>query len=183
MKIYTRTGDKGETGLFGGGRVSKDHPRVVAYGCTDELNSVLGIARSINDDPDLETTLERLQTELFHLGAELAAAAGHETSLPDSARLAKGSEKWMEDGIDEAFEAMPPMRFFVLPGGTPVAAHLHLARTVCRRAERAVLTLSAAEPVAPHLILYLNRMSDFLFALARLANHQAGVEEEQWRVR
>ncbi|MBI3890413.1 MAG: cob(I)yrinic acid a,c-diamide adenosyltransferase [Candidatus Wallbacteria bacterium] len=190
MKIYTKTGDGGSTGLFGGTRVSKGSARIAAYGDVDELNSALGLARAELAAPgqpaalaELDAPLERAQNELFHLGAELATAPEKLELLPAGSRLAVGAESWMEPVIDRAFEQMPPIRAFVLPGGTRLAAQLHVARTVCRRAERALAVLDALEPIVPALGVYLNRLSDLLFSLARLANHHAGVSETRWSVR
>jgi cob(I)alamin adenosyltransferase len=188
MKIYTRSGDGGETALFGGGRVSKDHPRVEAYGQVDELNSVLGLAIvSLSGIPrsDLRQNLHQVQQDLFAIGAHLATpgavegdrASSHLPPLP-SDRVAA-----MEAWIDEADTLLDPLRAFVLPGGTEAAAHLHVARAVCRRAERSVLSLSGASPVDRSIIIYLNRLSDVLFTYARLANHLLGEADVPWRGR
>ncbi len=185
MKIYTRTGDGGETALLGGGRVRKDHPRVDAYGEVDELNAALGLAVAAVERAGLETLLPRLrllQEDLFAIGAHLAApaagsgegAARHLPPLPVE-RVAA-----MEGWIDETEERLPPLRNFVLPGGSEAAAHFHLARAVCRRAERRVLTLAAHEPVEEDVIVYLNRLSDLLFTLARAANLAAGRDDVPW---
>ena len=181
MKIYTRTGDEGETGLFGGGRVPKDHPRVSAYGDVDELNAALGVARAAAPGGAHDALLEQVQRDLFSIGGYLAT--------PDPARVAAALAKaeLPPDRIEEferAMDAMdtelPPLRAFVLPAGTPQAAALHLARTVCRRAERSVVHLSHAAEIPPLFITYLNRLSDLLFTLARLANHRAGVADDTW---
>jgi cob(I)alamin adenosyltransferase len=181
MTIYTRTGDEGTTGLFGGGRVPKDHPRVAAYGDVDELNSALGVARATAPVDFFDDLLESVQRDLFALGGHLAT--------PDPDRVAKAlvkaelSEervKLFERAIDQADEELPPLRAFVLPAGTPKAAALHLARTVCRRAERSVVHLAGESEVPPLFIVYLNRLSDLLFTLARLANHRAGTAEATW---
>jgi cob(I)alamin adenosyltransferase len=181
MKIYTRTGDAGETALFGGGRVSKDHPRVAAYGDVDELNSAIGLVRATAPVDFLDPLLESIQRDLFAIGGHLAtpdpekvAAALAKASLsPD--RVAD-----FERAIDEADRELPPLRAFVLPAGTPKAAALHLARTVCRRAERHIVHLAAREPVPELFLIYLNRLSDLLFTLARLANHRAGRADVTW---
>ncbi len=182
MKIYTRTGDGGETGLFGGGRVRKSSARVAAYGDVDELNAALGWVLAQADDPDLHTRLSGVQEDLFSLGAHLATPVGaragaHVPPLP-GARPAE-FEAWM----DAAEEELEPLRSFILPGGAPTGAALHVARTICRRAERAVVLLAESEEVEPAILVYLNRLSDLLFELARLANHRDGAAETPWRPR
>lgn len=181
MKIYTRTGDDGDTGLFGGGRVSKDHPRVRAYGDVDELNAALGLARATAPRDLEDQLLADIQRDLFAIGGRLAT--------PDPAKVSKALEKAalsmdrvaaMESAIDRADEILEPLRAFVLPGGTPKAAALHVARAVCRRAERSVVGLAEQTQVPEVIIAYLNRLSDLLFTLARLANHQAGHAEDSW---
>lgn len=181
MTIYTRTGDEGTTGLFGGGRVPKDHPRVAAYGDVDELNSSLGVVRATPPVDFFDPLLESVQRDLFALGGHLAT--------PDPERVAKALVKAELSGervaaferiIDEADGELPPLRAFVLPAGTPKAAALHLARTVCRRAERSVVHLSSGSPVPPLFVVYLNRLSDLLFTLARLSNHRAGTPDATW---
>jgi cob(I)alamin adenosyltransferase len=180
MKIYTRTGDAGQTGLFGGARVRKDDVRVEAYGTVDETNAALGLARAsggLGDDVDAQ--LGHIQEDLFVVGAELACVPDKIDRLkmqligPDAATR-------LERLIDAAEDGLPPLTSFVLPGGTSSAAALHLARTVCRRAERAVLGLS---DVRPDIVIYLNRLSDLLFVLARQANHRAGVADVPWQGR
>jgi cob(I)alamin adenosyltransferase len=178
VKIYTRTGDDGTTGLFGGGRVRKASARVEAYGTVDELNATLGIARAARLDDQTEAVLARVQVDLFTVGAELACVPGREaklsmplTSPTDATRL--------EHAIDAASETLPPLTSFVLPGGSAQAAALHLARTVCRRAERDVLALDDA-PARTDVVIYLNRLSDLLFVLARRANMVAGVADVPW---
>ena len=181
MKIYTKQGDDGETGLFGGTRVSKASARVGAYGDVDELNSVIGVARAHGSaDTFTDALLERIQSELFDLGAELAARPGKATGVTaiDDAQIES-----LEAAIDEAEAELAPLVTFILPGGSAVAAHLHHARTVCRRAERAIVGLSSEEPVRADIIRYINRLSDLLFVLARLANHRAGVADVPWRGR
>jgi cob(I)alamin adenosyltransferase len=181
MKIYTRTGDQGDTGLFGGGRVPKNHPRVAAYGDVDELNSMLGVVRAAAPGATFDPLLESIQRDLFSLGAQLAS--------PEPATVAKALGKAqlsddrvaeLERLIDEADRELPPLRAFVLPAGTPKAAALHLARTVCRRAERSVVGLAQEAELPAFFIVYLNRLSDLLFVLARLANHREGVDDEPW---
>ncbi len=175
VKIYTRTGDHGETGLFGGGRVPKDHPRAAAYGDVDELNSALGVVRATAPADFFDPLLESIQRDLFSIGGHLAT--------PDPAKVAKALEKadlsptrvaLFEQVMDEADGELPPLRSFVLPAGTAKAAALHLARTVCRRAERSVVALADAEPVTAEALAYLNRLSDLLFILARAANRDTG---------
>ena len=185
MKIYTRTGDAGETGLFGGQRVSKDHVRVEAFGALDELNSHLGLAVSRLQESgviDLATALRQIQSDLFDLGANLATpgpedggrVSDHIPPLP-AERIAS-MERWM----DEAENELPPLRVFILPGGTEAAARLHVARTVCRRAERRAIALARVATVDGAVVRYLNRLSDLLFTFARLANHRAGAEDVKW---
>ena len=180
MKIYTRTGDTGQTGLFGGGRVSKTHPRVEAYGDVDELNAALGLARAIELMPRVDEVLVPVQRDLFAIGALLAT--------PDRDKMRKQLEKAsiderriqeLEHAIDDGDRELEPLRSFILPGGTPKAAALHVARTVCRRAERRVIALDQEE-IPPIVIIYLNRLSDLLFTLARVANRRAGAGEVTW---
>ena len=183
MKIYTRTGDAGETALFGGGRVPKDHPRVAAYGTVDELNACVGVALAAIADARTRERLNRIQHDLFALGSLLAVAPPAEgrprpKGLPPMPlERVQEMERWM----DEADEELPPLRAFILPGGAPGAAALHLARTVCRRAERAVVHLAALEEVETGVVVYLNRLSDLLFTLARLENRRAGMSDVEWR--
>ena len=181
MKIYTRTGDAGATGLFGGGRVPKDDPRVEAYGDVDELNAVLGMARAIEPMPRIDELLVLVQRDLFALGALLAT--------PDRDKMAQHLEKariddarieQLERAIDDADAELEPLRAFVLPGGTPKAAALHVARTVCRRAERRVVHLQQTVDLPALGVIYLNRLSDLLFTLARLANARTGTGEVTW---
>ena len=181
MKIYTKTGDKGDTGLFGGGRVAKDDLRVAAYGDVDELNSSIGAARAALPGAAFDPLLEQIQRDLFAIGGHLA------TPDPEKVRaaLAKaelGDERIrvMEDAIDAADTELPPLRAFVLPGGSPGSAALHVARTVCRRAERSVVGLARSTEVPTLFIVYLNRLSDLLFTLARLANHREGRHDVTW---
>ena len=181
MKIYTRTGDDGDTGLFGGGRVSKDHPRVAAYGEVDELNSVLGVVRSTPPVDFFDALFESVQRDLFSIGGQLAAPnPGVVSKALTKAALPADRVSEFERLIDEAENELPPLRAFVLPAGTPKAAALHLARTVCRRAERSVVQLARDNDVPAIFIAYLNRLSDLLFTLARLTNHRAGVDDVTW---
>ncbi|MEZ4410207.1 MAG: cob(I)yrinic acid a,c-diamide adenosyltransferase [Polyangiales bacterium] len=182
MKIYTKTGDQGDTGLFGGARVSKASARVDAYGTVDELNSVVGVARATGLDPSIDAVLTRVQSELFVLGAELSTVPGKEDKLGIALLTAAHAEA-LERDIDAAEEGLPALKSFVLPGGTPAAAALHHARTVCRRAERAMVGLGQSEPVRHEVVVYLNRLSDLCFVLARRANHLAGVADVPWQPR
>lgn len=182
MKIYTRTGDAGDTALFGGGRVPKDHLRVAAYGTVDELNAVLGVAVVEVAEAQIRDRLEAIQHDLFAVGSILATrprpdGSAHPHLPPLPVERIDEMERW----IDAADDELTPLTQFVLPGGSAGAAHLHLARTVCRRAEREVVTLAAEETVDPDAIRYLNRLSDLLFALARLENHRAGRADVTWK--
>lgn len=182
MKIYTRTGDAGETGLFGGARVGKDDPRVEAYGTVDELNSCLGVVRALGASSETDESLLHIQSDLFTLGAELACAPGKEDKLRMSV-LGEADIARLEGWIDRSEAPLEPLKNFVLPGGSVCAAELHRARTVCRRAERCTLTASRTSPVRSELIVYLNRLSDLLFVLARYENHTAGLSDIPWRPR
>lgn len=178
-RIYTKTGDAGETGLFGGGRVPKDDERVEAYGEVDELNATLGLVRGFGLPPDLDALMQRLQDELFTVGAVLATPTGTKASSYIPELKAEWAEA-MEKAID-AFEAeLSPMTHFVLPGGTQAASALHLARTVCRRAERHCVPLLREGKIPQAVVVYLNRLSDLLFVMARLANHRAGLPDVKW---
>lgn len=185
MKVYTRGGDDGETSLFGGERVRKDALRVEAYGCVDELNAAIGVAASLLDADDLLAGLRTIQSALFDVGGELATPDVEERiargkSIP---RVGDTEVLELESWIDRLDGELEPLRAFVLPGGAPAAAHLHYARTVCRRAERRVITLAASDDVAPVIVRYLNRLSDLLFTLARAVNARRGVEEPKWQGR
>lgn len=181
MRIYTRTGDAGETALFGGGRVKKAHPRVNAYGTIDELNSVLGLAIALTRDPEIRDGLQGLQHDLFVIGAILATppSSDHRPS-PSIPALSTRRVERMEGWIDSAEGELAPLREFILPGGTPGASALHHARTVCRRAEREVVALGHDEPLESEVVRFLNRLSDLLFTLARLENARAGVPDVTW---
>lgn len=181
LKIYTKTGDRGTTGLFGGGRVPKDDPRVDAYGDVDELNAALGMARSAEMMPRIDEVLVPVQRDLFAIGAILAT--------PDLAKMREQLAKArideeriaeLERAIDDCDAELSPLQAFVLPGGTPKAAALHVARTVCRRAERRVVHLQHEVELPQLVIVYLNRLSDLLFSLARVANVRAGAGEVTW---
>ena len=184
-KIYTKTGDRGETGLFGGQRVPKDDARVEAYGDVDELNSTLGmviVPLEAAGLADIVEGLRQVQGDLFTMGANLATPApedgGRESAWIPA--LAEGRIEELERWIDAAEAELEPLKAFVLPGGSAAAAALHLARTVCRRAERRVVTLSRHARVGEEWLVYLNRLSDLLFTLARLANRRAGVDDVPW---
>ena len=181
MKIYTKTGDKGETGLFGGGRVSKSHPRVEAYGDIDELNAVIGLARSIEMMPRIDEVLAPVQRDLFSLGALLATPNHDKVKQQlEKARIDDTRISELERAIDDGEAELEPLTAFILPGGTPKSAALHVARTVCRRAERKVISLGSEVDVPPVVVKYLNRLSDLLFVLARVANRRAGAPEVIW---
>lgn len=181
MKIYTRTGDKGDTGLFGGGRVPKDDPRVEAYGDVDELNAVIGMARAIEPLPRIDEILVPMQRDLFSIGALLAT--------PDLDKMHKHLTKAniddrrigeLEQAIDDSDRDLEPLKAFIIPGGSKKGATLHVARTVCRRAERKVVGLQRDVEIPQIVVIYLNRLSDLLFTLARLANVLSGAGEVTW---
>ena len=179
MKIYTRTGDAGSTGLFGGPRVSKDDDRIEAYGTVDELNATIGMARAAGISPTIDHQLQQIQHALFSIGAELATPepGQHELHIVDEAHVQQ-----LETWIDEHEQQLQPLKHFILPAGSFGATQLHLARAVCRRAERRVVTLMRRDDthVSESVIVYLNRLSDLLFVLTRIANLDAGVAEVQW---
>ena len=181
MKIYTKTGDAGDTGLFGGGRVPKSHPRVEAYGDVDELNAVLGVVRAAEQMPRIDEVLVPIQRDLFAIGALLATPDRDkmhqhlEKARVDDARIAE-----LERAIDAGDAELEPLRSFIVPGGSPKAAALHVARTVCRRAERRVVQLGTETEIPPLVVIYLNRLSDLLFTLARVANKRSGTGEVTW---
>jgi len=180
MKIYTKGGDQGQTGLFGGQRVPKDHLRLHTYGTFDELNAVLGLVLSepaLAEDSGVRVTLARVQNELFQLGAELATPPGKQVQM----RLI-GSEdiERLEKEIDSMESRLAPLQTFILPGGSRPAAALHLARTVCRRAERELVVLHRSEPVRTEVLGFVNRLSDFLFVAARMANAELKVPDSPW---
>lgn len=181
MKIYTKTGDAGDTGLFGGGRVPKSHPRVEAYGDVDELNAILGLARATEPLPRIDDLLGPIQHDLFAIGALLATPDREKMRQHlEKARLDEARVAELERAIDASDEELEPLRSFILPGGSPKAATLHVARTVCRRAERRVVGLDADTEIPHIVIVYLNRLSDLLFTLARVANHRVGAAEVTW---
>ena len=180
MKIYTKTGDKGETGLIGGTRVLKSSLRVEAYGEVDELNAVLGNARAKVADESIKGQLSDIQRDLFAIGAQLADPRGQFEKKAEKAAVSEASVEEIEALIDRYDSMLPPLRSFILPGGAEAGAILHLARAVCRRAERRMVALTQETPLPPVLLVYVNRLSDLLFILARAVNRQAGVEEIPW---
>lgn len=179
MKIYTKTGDGGDTGLYGGPRVRKHHPRVCAYGDIDETNAAIGVARASAMPPHLDGILERISSELFLLGAELASPSPEKGKSP---RISQSHIAALERDIDALDAALPALTNFILPAGTPAAAALHLARSIARRAERQVIALkdAASEFVSAEAVIYLNRLSDLLFVMAREANRSAQVPDVPW---
>lgn len=179
MKIYTKTGDKGQTGLFGGERVSKTHPRIAAYGTVDELNSVVGLAAT-GCSEEAVRALRRIQHDLFDIGAELATPPENASAVARSALVTDQRVQWLEDEMDRMDESLPQLSNFILPGGSPGAAALHLARTVCRRAEREILELSDQAEIREIVIRYMNRLSDYFFVLAREENRVAHVRDIPW---
>lgn len=179
MKIYTKTGDAGETGLFGGARVPKDDIRVEAYGAIDELNSTLGLVVALGADGDESALIAELQNDLFVVGAELATVPDKREKLQLSL-VGPDDISRLERHIDRLEEVLPPLKNFILPGGGPVAAAIHQTRTVCRRAERRVLSLARQQPVSPHILVYLNRLADLCFVMARHAQHTRGLKDVDW---
>jgi cob(I)alamin adenosyltransferase len=183
FRIYTRTGDKGSTSLIGGVRVPKNHIRIESYGTIDELNSQLGLVNDLSNDPEATEWLREVQDRLFTLGAELATAPDKDIKmkLPD---LHQSDIEWLEGRIDFMNESLPEMRSFIIPGGNAGASACHVARCICRRAERICVSMAESEETIPELAVgYLNRLSDFLFVLARYIGHKAGAEELPWRAR
>jgi cob(I)alamin adenosyltransferase len=180
MKIYTRTGDAGETALLGGQRVSKDHLRVTAYGDVDELNAALGLVRADAERAGLARLLAGIQRDLFALGAQLADPTHKLAAKKAKASVSAAHVRRLERAIDAADKQLPPLSSFILPGGSRLGALLHHARTVCRRAERSTVSLGRHEQIDPRLIVYLNRLSDLLFVLARAENQRAGQPEDRW---
>ncbi len=174
MKIYTRTGDTGQTSLFGGTRVPKDNPRIDAYGTVDELNAFIGVARAGWPRSPIDAQLGEIQSDLFDAGAQLASPGGTQFRGVDPERVTA-----LEHAIDEMDRELRPLKSFILPGGTPSAAQLHAARTICRRAERLIVALGGEE--TKNTLVYLNRLSDYLFVAARYANKSAGVDDVIWQ--
>jgi cob(I)alamin adenosyltransferase len=181
LKIYTKTGDKGETALFGGKRVPKDDPRIQAYGTVDELNSVIGMARSFNENKILDLVLSEIQNQLFVLGADLATPS--DVKSPATKRIVVRDYTTLEGIIDDFEGKMAPLNSFILPGGAKAASFLHNARTVCRRAERLVFALRKKDEASEEALIFLNRLSDLLFVLARYVNKIAGVKDIPWKQR
>jgi cob(I)alamin adenosyltransferase len=180
VKIYTRAGDAGDTGLLGGRRVRKSIRRVAAYGEVDELNASLGLARAALPDGDLAALLVEVQRDLFALGAQIADVRPEATQRAEKAAFPEDKVAAIEQAIDRVEAELSPLRQFVLPGGCEAGARLHLARTICRRAERRVVALAEQEEVPPPILAYMNRLSDLLFVLARLANRRAGSGDIPW---
>ena len=179
--MYTRRGDKGETSLFGSRRVSKDSPRIEAYGAIDELNSCIGVAISFSTSESVSTPLKSVQRLLFVAGADLAtelAARGEGETVP---RISKEDTRWLEKESDDLLAKLPPLKNFILPGGSPAASNLQLARSVCRRAERRIVAVGRVEPINPELLPFVNRLSTYLFNLARYSNFTEGRHEEVWK--
>ena len=179
MKVYTRRGDKGETDLAGGGRVSKDALRVEAYGAVDELNAALGLA-VVDASSELLPPLEKIQHDLFEIGTVLATSPESRSSVLAAAGVSDDDVDALEKSIDDAEADLPPLQNFILPGGCRVAAALHMARTVCRRAERRVVALDREEPLSGPTLRYLNRLSDLLFTWARWENARSGSGDVEW---
>jgi len=179
VKIYTRTGDDGDTGLFDGTRVSKSDPRVAAYGDVDELNAWLGFARASMDDQDLAAMLDRIQRDLFALGARLADPAHRIAERVTKAAVSDEDVSRLEEWIDRLESELPQLRRFILPGGCPSGAALHVARTICRRAERSIVSLGP-DAIEAGVLIYINRLSDLLFVMGRAANRRSGAPEAEW---
>ena len=177
MKIYTKKGDSGQTSLFGGKRVPKNAKRIEAYGTTDELNSILGVVTSYNIDKTTADLLNTIQKQLFVLGADLATPISKKVRID---RIGEEEITFLEQSIDSLEESLEPLQRFILPGGSHAGAQLHVARTVCRRAERLTVECAETEEISALCVQYLNRLSDFLFVLARYENKKAGKEETQW---
>lgn len=178
MKIYTKKGDSGETSLFGGSRVSKSNKRIEAYGTVDEINSFVGLAASYEISEIGSQYLNKVQELLFTLGADLATPSSSKTRID---RIGENDIQFLEDAIDTLEKDLEPLKNFVLPGGAQAGATLHLARTVCRRAERKAVACKKTDEISDYSIKFLNRLSDFLFVIARYENKQAGVREETWK--
>lgn len=179
MKIYTKKGDEGQTSLFGGQKVEKNNERIEAYGTVDELNSAVGLARSSHADKEVADTLKLLQNQLFVLGADLATPPDSKAKIE---RISEAEVKELERLIDTMDEQLPSLKNFILPGGTAAAGAIHLARTICRRAERRSVELYRSDEISADIPKYLNRLSDLLFVLARYENHKSGINDEAWKV-
>ena len=181
MKIYTKTGDKGTTSLFGGKRVEKDDLRIETYGTVDELNALIGSAISEIKDSELIEVLQNIQLDLFTLGSDLATPEDNNITFTVP-RIEESFAKKLEESIDEFTDRLPPLKNFILPGGSKGSSLLHLARTVCRRAERAVVKLERKEKIGENILVYLNRLSDLLFVLARYANLVTNTPDVEWKI-
>lgn len=181
-KVYTRTGDDGTTALGGGSRVGKDSPRIAAYGTVDELNSQIGLALASGVNDDITASLRSIQNDLFHLGSDLCVPEEEKERRPVPS-IEERHVAALESLMDELSEELPPLENFILPGGAPGAAQLHVARTICRRAERLVVALARRESVGPHTVRYLNRLSDALFVMARHENKRRGIPDVLWNSR
>lgn len=180
FKIYTKTGDTGQTALFGGKRLPKSHLRIECYGTVDELNSYIGLVRDRSDDEHVRAILFEIQNRLFDLGANLATDPSKQLTTPT---IAPTDIQLLENEIDKMEATLPPLKNFILPGGHPTVSHCHVARCICRRGERLVVALNMEEPVSPAVLQYLNRLSDFLFVLARKIGQDLGAEEVIWKGR
>ena len=180
FRIYTKTGDTGETSLFGGARLPKDHLRIESYGTVDELNSFLGLIRDSVSDATIRMNIKEIQDRLFTIGANLASDPSKTMAVPD---IRLSDIEWLEKEMDVMDDALPMLKNFILPGGHVTVSYCHVARCVCRRAERLVVGLHHSEPVAPILIQYLNRLSDYLFLLGRKIAQDLGAEEIAWKAR
>jgi cob(I)alamin adenosyltransferase len=187
MKIYTKKGDRGETGLIGGKRISKDDPRIIAYGSIDELNSSLGLSisllnlKSTSLFSDLINVLTQIQNDLFTVGSDLADPRYNTESEYKALRTEEKMASYLESAIDKFETELTPITFFILPGGSIESSSLHLSRSITRRAETAVVTLSKEQTINPNIIIYLNRLSDLLFVIARLINKRLGIEDRAWK--
>ncbi len=181
MKIYTKTGDKGETGLFGGERVPKNSERIDTYGTTDELNSFIGLALTEVKDEDVRFLLEKIQNQLFTVGADLAAPDTPKNKKLNIERVPEKFIKNLEDEIDRFEERLEPLKNFILPGGSKSSAVLHICRTICRRAERKVVSLSKTDMINKNIVIYLNRLADLFFVLSRFENKVSNVPDVTWK--
>jgi len=180
MKIYTKTGDKGETSLFGAGRVSKDNIRIEAFGTVDELNSFIGLVITESKNDEVKQTLIKIQNQLFNLGSDLATPNEMESQNISIPRITDEDYKYIEQQIDFFSDKLDELKFFILPGGTRAASILHIARTICRRAERRVVALNNTVKINSNIIIFLNRISDLLFVLARYENKISGINDIKW---
>lgn len=178
FKIYTKTGDEGQTALFGGKRLPKSHLRIECYGTVDELNSFIGLVRDSTEDEHVRGVLFEIQNRLFDLGANLATDPSKNLPIPT---IAQGDIQILENEIDEMESTLSPLKNFILPGGHPTVSYCHVARCVCRRAERLVVALNMEDSVSPEVLKYLNRLSDYLFVLARKLGHDLGAKEVVWK--